>query len=237
MRISCPPTMSPCFYGVDTPTKKELIASSHTVEEICKYIEADSLAYLSLPGLLRAVEAKDNEFCTACYTGKYPLDFVDMMPDAKEAERQLDLWEAVSERSTMTNGQSPTKTPASTSTTPMPPKKRIRGSRARNLHARGAVRYRQLRRNVRLQLCGHEEPGSGLEHGWRRHQAESRGDDEPPQHGRRRSRQSLRQRHPGSGRAAAVLHGLRRDRQARSRRHRFRRRRASPAAARKPVAR
>jgi len=94
MRISCPPTISPCFYGVDTPTKKELIASSHTVEEICKYIEADSLAYLSLEGLLRAVGAKPNEFCMACYTGKYPLPFADMNPDGKEAERQLDLWEA-----------------------------------------------------------------------------------------------------------------------------------------------
>jgi amidophosphoribosyltransferase len=94
MRISCPPTISPCFYGVDTPTKKELIASSHTIEEICTYIEADSLAYLSLQGMLDAVNAKENEFCTACYTGKYPIDFVDMIPDAKEAERQLDLWEA-----------------------------------------------------------------------------------------------------------------------------------------------
>ena len=94
MRISCPPTMSPCFYGIDTPTKKELIASSHTVEEIGKYIEADSLAYLSLAGLMRAVGAKGSEFCTACYTGQYPLDFVDRFPDAKEEDRQLDLWEA-----------------------------------------------------------------------------------------------------------------------------------------------
>jgi amidophosphoribosyltransferase len=94
MRISCPPTLSPCFYGIDTPTKKELIASSHTVEEICKYIEADSLAYLSLPGLLRAVGGRTNEFCTACYTGQYPIDFSDMMPDAKAGDRQLDLWEA-----------------------------------------------------------------------------------------------------------------------------------------------
>src|SRR5437773_9200634 len=94
MRISCPPTISPCFYGIDTPTKKELIASSHTVDEICKYIEADSLAYLSLSGLMRAVGAKPNEFCSACYTGKYPLPFADMMPDAREAGRQLDLWEA-----------------------------------------------------------------------------------------------------------------------------------------------
>jgi amidophosphoribosyltransferase len=94
MRISCPPTLSPCFYGIDTPTKKELIASSHTVEEIGKYIGADSLAYLSLAGLMRAVGGKGSEFCTACYTGQYPIDFVDMMPDAKADDRQLDLWEA-----------------------------------------------------------------------------------------------------------------------------------------------
>jgi amidophosphoribosyltransferase len=94
MRISCPPTLSPCFYGIDTPTKKELIASSHTVEEIGKYIEADSLGYLSLQGLIRAVGGKGNEFCTACYTGQYPIDFADMTLDAKTEDRQLDLWEA-----------------------------------------------------------------------------------------------------------------------------------------------
>jgi amidophosphoribosyltransferase len=93
MRITCPPTTWPCYYGVDTPTRKELIASTHTLDEICTRIEADSLAYLSLQGLLQAVSAKPNEFCSACYTGKYPLDFVDAIPDAKEAERQLDLWE------------------------------------------------------------------------------------------------------------------------------------------------
>jgi amidophosphoribosyltransferase len=93
MRITCPPTTWPCYYGVDTPTRKELIASTHSLEEICTRIEADSLAYLSLPGLLQAVKAKPNEFCSACYTGKYPLEFVDTMPDAKEEERQLDLWE------------------------------------------------------------------------------------------------------------------------------------------------
>jgi amidophosphoribosyltransferase len=94
MRISCPPTLSPCFYGIDTPTKKELIASSHTVEEICKYIEADSLGYLSLAGLVRAVGGKGNEYCTACYTGQYPIDFMGALPDAKDEDRQLDLWEA-----------------------------------------------------------------------------------------------------------------------------------------------
>jgi amidophosphoribosyltransferase len=77
MRISCPPTISPCYYGVDTPTKRELIASSHTEEEICKYIEADSLGYLSHAGMLRAcgVSEETNHFCSACYTGKYPVEF------------------------------------------------------------------------------------------------------------------------------------------------------------------
>jgi len=77
VRISCPPTVSPCFYGVDTPTKRELIASSHSVEEICRYIEADSLGYLSHEGMLRACGDTEGEghFCSACYTGEYPVEF------------------------------------------------------------------------------------------------------------------------------------------------------------------
>ncbi len=78
MRISCPPTISPCYYGVDTPTKEELIASSNTPEQICKYLGADSLGYLSLPGLKQAVNDKDGEFCTSCYTGVYPTDLVQL---------------------------------------------------------------------------------------------------------------------------------------------------------------
>jgi amidophosphoribosyltransferase len=77
MRISCPPTISPCYYGVDTPNKRELIAASHSVEETCKYIEADSLGYLSHEGMLRACgdSEKQPHFCTACYTGNYPVEF------------------------------------------------------------------------------------------------------------------------------------------------------------------
>jgi amidophosphoribosyltransferase len=79
LRISCPPTISPCFYGVDTPSKKELIAANHSVEEIRHYIEADSLAYLSLDGLLKCVHDKNNVgYCTACYTGNYPTQWVDV---------------------------------------------------------------------------------------------------------------------------------------------------------------
>ena len=78
MRISCPPTISPCYYGVDTPTKEELIASCNTPEEIRKYLGADSLGYLSLPGLRQAVNDTQGDFCTACYTGVYPTDLVQL---------------------------------------------------------------------------------------------------------------------------------------------------------------
>ncbi len=73
MRISCPPTIAPCYYGVDTPTKEELIAAQNSIEEICRYLDADSLGYLSINGMLEAVgDPGDTKFCTACYTGVYP---------------------------------------------------------------------------------------------------------------------------------------------------------------------
>ena len=79
MRISCPPTISPCYYGVDTPRKKELIAANNTVEEIRQYIGADSLAYLSLEGLKKAChDGEKTTYCTACYTGNYPTKLVDV---------------------------------------------------------------------------------------------------------------------------------------------------------------
>jgi amidophosphoribosyltransferase len=78
MRISCPPTISPCYYGVDTPTREELIASSSTPEEICKYIGADSLGYVSLAGLKQAVSDTKGSYCTSCYTGVYPTDLVQL---------------------------------------------------------------------------------------------------------------------------------------------------------------
>jgi amidophosphoribosyltransferase len=72
MRISCPPTVSPCFYGIDTPTKKELIAATHSVEEIREYLGADTLGYLSIENLRRAVGDTEGRFCLACYTSNYP---------------------------------------------------------------------------------------------------------------------------------------------------------------------
>lgn len=76
MRISCPPTVAPCYYGVDTPDRDELIAANQSVEEIREYIGADSLGYLSLEGLQQAVNAEGNRYCYACYTGDYPTDLV-----------------------------------------------------------------------------------------------------------------------------------------------------------------
>jgi amidophosphoribosyltransferase len=87
MRISCPPTISPCFYGVDTPKKGDLIASTHSVEEICTFIGADSLGYLSLDGLLSAVGPSKRSYCTSCYTGHYPV----AVPSDQAAYLQLAL--------------------------------------------------------------------------------------------------------------------------------------------------
>jgi amidophosphoribosyltransferase len=75
VRISCPPTISPCFYGVDTPRRAELIAATHTLDEIRAYLDCDSVGYLSLEGLLAAVGDGRSSYCSSCYTGKYPVAF------------------------------------------------------------------------------------------------------------------------------------------------------------------
>jgi amidophosphoribosyltransferase len=87
VRISCPPTVSPCFYGVDTPSKRELIAATHSLEEIRRYLGADSLGYLSLEGLLDSVNGRGASYCSSCYTGKYPVAF----PKNQDAYLQLAL--------------------------------------------------------------------------------------------------------------------------------------------------
>jgi amidophosphoribosyltransferase len=88
MRISCPPTIAPCYYGVDTPTKEELIAAQNSVEDIRRYLDADSLGYLSIEGLLEAVgDPGGAKYCTACYTGDYPtrIDIHDQTYREREA--------------------------------------------------------------------------------------------------------------------------------------------------------
>jgi amidophosphoribosyltransferase len=92
VRISCPPTISPCYYGVDTPNKSELIAAQMSVEEIRKFIEADSLGYLSLDGMIEATEISANSACTACWNGNYPTQIT------REAET---MWERDHEPSTL----------------------------------------------------------------------------------------------------------------------------------------
>jgi amidophosphoribosyltransferase len=87
MRISCPPTISPCFYGVDTPKRAELIGATHSLEEIRKFIGADSVGYLSLEGTLSAVGPARSSYCTSCYTGDYPVAF----PQNEAAYLQLAL--------------------------------------------------------------------------------------------------------------------------------------------------
>lgn len=75
VRISCPPTISPCFYGVDTPRRSELMAATHTLEEIKTYLDCDTVAYLSLDGLMTAVGEGSGHYCSSCYTGLYPVAF------------------------------------------------------------------------------------------------------------------------------------------------------------------
>jgi amidophosphoribosyltransferase len=74
VRIAAPPTRFPCFYGIDIPTRQELIASNHTLDEVCKYIRADSLGYLSIPGMLKCVR-NPHSYCAACFDGEYRIEF------------------------------------------------------------------------------------------------------------------------------------------------------------------
>jgi amidophosphoribosyltransferase len=87
VRISCPPTISPCFYGVDTPHRSELIAATHSIEQITEFLEADSVGYLSLEGLMAAVGSGSQGYCSSCYTGVYPVEF----PRDEKAYLQLAL--------------------------------------------------------------------------------------------------------------------------------------------------
>ncbi len=87
VRISCPPTISPCFYGIDTPRRSELIAATHSLAEIRDFLEADSLGYLSLEGLMTSVGSDRQHYCSSCYTGVYPVSF----PQDERAYLQLAL--------------------------------------------------------------------------------------------------------------------------------------------------
>jgi len=88
LRISSPPTSWPCYYGIDTPRRRELIASSHSLEEIRAFVDADSLAYLSVEGLLRSLSGDRASYCTACWTGDYAVSVTG------EDQRQAELFPA-----------------------------------------------------------------------------------------------------------------------------------------------
>jgi amidophosphoribosyltransferase len=79
VRVSSPPITSPCYYGMDFPTKDELIANNKSIEEIKNYLDVDSLEYLSVEGLLKSVPHEKGGYCTACFTGRYPLPPEDAM--------------------------------------------------------------------------------------------------------------------------------------------------------------
>ena len=87
LRVSCPPTISPCYYGIDTPSRSELIGATHSVEEIRQFLSADSLKYLDIEGLLDSVGSQRPDYCTSCFTGKYPVEF----PRDEDAYLQLAL--------------------------------------------------------------------------------------------------------------------------------------------------
>jgi amidophosphoribosyltransferase len=86
VRISCPPTRWPCHYGIDMPTREELVASSHSVEEIREFLDADSLAYLSVEGMLDCLSGDNLSYCTACWTGDYRV------PISEDDKRQAELF-------------------------------------------------------------------------------------------------------------------------------------------------
>ena len=90
LRISSPPTIGPCYYGIDTPTRTELIASSNSIEDIRRFVEADSLAYLSNEGMYAYFKGEKKGFCDACFTGNYPVHFED-----EGHTRQLHLFDAM----------------------------------------------------------------------------------------------------------------------------------------------
>ena len=83
MRISSPPVTHPCFYGIDTDSQEQLIAATKSVEEIQEQIGVDTLAYLSWEGMLKATREDPNTFCSACFTGDYPVDIPEQVKRAK----------------------------------------------------------------------------------------------------------------------------------------------------------
>ena len=91
VRVACPPIRFPCFMGVDMASQSELIAAHKSLDEICEHIGADSLAFLSIAGLMKALKA-DNGYCNACFTGNYPFSTLIPMIELQEKEKFANVW-------------------------------------------------------------------------------------------------------------------------------------------------
>jgi amidophosphoribosyltransferase len=87
LRVSCPPTRHPCYYGIDFPNPKELIAANHSVDEVRRHVGVDTLGYLSVEGMLSAVSGPKEHYCTACWSGKYSVPPVDEMDKTKHEKK------------------------------------------------------------------------------------------------------------------------------------------------------
>ena len=93
LRVASPPIRHPCYFGIDFPTPEELIANQRTVEEIRDYLEVDSLHYLSLEGMLSCVKHPDRHYCTACFSGKYPMEVSHPVSKFALERHQLKMFE------------------------------------------------------------------------------------------------------------------------------------------------
>jgi len=93
MRVSCPPIRYPCFYGVDFPTKEELIANNRTIEEIKNFLDVDSIGYLSTEGLLSCVSLAKENYCTACWSGQYKIPVKNIVNKFIMENNQMQLFD------------------------------------------------------------------------------------------------------------------------------------------------
>ena len=92
--VSCPPHKNPCVYGIDFPDRSKLMAANNTLDEICQYLDADSLNYLSQDGMVRATGKPKESFCMACYDGQYPVEY-DASVDKHIMERRRERSESL----------------------------------------------------------------------------------------------------------------------------------------------
>jgi len=93
MRVSCPPIVNPCFYGVDFPTTEELLASSRSLEEIRDFLEVDTVEYISLEGLLSCLSLPADHYCTACWSGKYRIPITTVVNKFSMERHQMQLFD------------------------------------------------------------------------------------------------------------------------------------------------